>query len=105
MLFRTTGIYMTNGVQASIESKEITHEDIGDCLNRHFMNLGDECKEDNKLNEVAIKMKEGRVLSVFKNIGDTNNTIYIITEGFHLENDPKYGFQYPMTTVLFSDEY
>ena len=96
---------MTNGVQASIDCKELTHEDIGDCLSRHFMNLGDECEEDNKLNEVAIKMREGRVLSVFKDVGESDSTIYIITEGFHLENDPKYGFQYPMTTVLFSDEY
>ena len=105
MLFRTKGIYMTCGVQASIDSKELTHENVGECLNRHFLNQGDECEEDRKLNEVALKMREGRVLSVFKNVAGTDNTIYIITEGFHLENDPEYGFQYPMTTILFSDEY
>lgn len=105
MKFNTKGIYMTCGVQSSIDSKELTHADIGECLQRHFMNKGDECEEDNKLNEVALKMREGRVLSVFKNVGGTNNTLYIITEGFHLEKSLDYGFQYPMTTILFSDEY
>lgn len=105
MKFTTKGIYMTCGVQASIDCEELTHENIGECLHRHFMNQGDECAEDRKLNEEAIKSREGRVLSVFKDVGESDSTIYIITEGFHLANDPQYGKQYPMTTVLFSDEY
>ena len=41
MKFTTKGIYMTCGVQASIDCEELTHENIGECLHRHFMNQGD----------------------------------------------------------------
>ena len=103
MKFETKGVYMTSGIQASVERGELNHSLLTQCLGKHFMNEGEECKNDKKLNEDAIKYKSGRVLSVFKNVG--GKKIYIITEGFHLIGDPVYGEEYPMTTILFPDEY
>lgn len=105
MLFKTKGIFVTRGVQASIDCEDITYGNIEECLSKHFTNQGEEPIEDKELNEEAIKYREGRVLSVFRNVGKTNNTIYVITEGFDLANDPQYGTQYPMTSILFCDEY
>ena len=42
-------------------------------------------------------------MSTFNDVG--RNKIWIITDGLHLANDPVYGKEYPMTTILFPDEY
>ena len=103
MRFETKGVYMTRGVQAKLDNGQIPFTEIVRCLDKHFLNEGEECKDENKLNEDAIKYKSGRVFSVFNNVG--GKKIYIITEGFHLIGDPVYGEEYPMTTVLFPSEY
>ena len=93
----------TSGIQACLENGEIKDGDLIDCLHRHLLNLGEECKDDNKLNREAIKNKDGRVVSLFKNCG--NRKIFIITDGLHLANDPVYGDEYPATTILLPEEY
>lgn len=103
MRFETKGVYMTSGVQAKVDRGEIPMKDVTSCLEKHFFNRGEECKDDNELNEEAIKYKSGRVMSTFNNVA--GHKIWIITEGFHLANDPVYGREYPMTTILFPDEY
>lgn len=94
---------MTSGVQASIQAGNISHADINSCLRKHFNNKGEECEDDNNLNAWSIKHKDGRVLSVFNNVGI--DKIYIITDGLHLADDPVYGSEYPVTTILYADEY
>lgn len=102
MRFITKGIYMTRGIQEYLENGKLDHAQLLEATEKHFCNLGHECKEDNQLNEEAIKNKDGRVFSLF-NVG--NHRIYIITDGLHLQNDPVHGGTYPMTTILFPDEY
>lgn len=103
MLFETRGVYMTSGVQAKVDRGELDMIDVTKCLDKHFDNKGEECKDDNQLNVEAIQDKSGRVFSVFRNV--KGNDIWVITEGLHLLDDPVYGDQYPYTTVLFPDEY
>lgn len=102
MRFSTKGIYMTRDIQSYLEQGKLQHSEILESVEKHFCNLGHECEQDNKMNEHAIKNKYGRVFSVF-NI--CNHKIYIITDGLHLANDPVHGGTYPMTTILFPDEY
>lgn len=101
--FITRGIYMTRGIQADVERNEMSMGDLKACLDRHFNNKGDECQEDKEYNEYAIKNKDGRVFSVFNNV--KGHKIYIITEGLHLADDPEHGKNYPMTTILYPEEY
>lgn len=103
MKFETKGMYMTNGVQNALDNEEFSMWHLNKCVEKHFNNQGEECKDDNELNEDAIKYKSGRVMSTFKNVN--GHTIWIITDGLHLANDPVYGKEYPMTTILFPDEY
>lgn len=100
--FNTKGIYMTNGIKIDLDQNKIRLADIQSCIERHFENDGDECKEDKKANEEAIKNNDGRVFSVFHIHGAK---IYIITDGLNLANDPEHGTTYPMTTILFPEEY
>ena len=99
MRFATKGIYITNGIKFSIDENEISASWIQQCIAKHFNNQGEECKKDNKANETAIKRKDGRVFSVFNK---DNNKIYIITDGLHLAEEYA---EYPMTTVMFPEEY
>lgn len=101
--FITRGIYMTCGIQGDIKREELSREDIQSCLDRHFQNKGDECLQDKGYNHYAIKHKEGRVFSVFNDV--KGKKIYIITDGLHLADDPEHGRTYPMTTILYPEEY
>lgn len=101
--FITRGIYMTRGIKSDIEENQISMGDIQACLERHFDNNGDECIQDKAYNHQAIKNKDGRVFSVFNNID--GRKIYVITEGLHLADDVEYGTTYPMTTILYPEEY
>ena len=101
--FITRGIVMTSGINASIKREEFNTMDLLKLVERHFANDGDECDDDKKLNELAIKHKEGRVFSVFKNFN--GETVFICTDGLHLANDPKYGMNYPHTTIMYAEEY
>lgn len=101
--FITRGIYMTCGIQADLKEGEISDDDIKNCLDRHFENKGDECLQDKEYNHYAIKHKEGRVFSVFNDV--KGKKIYIITDGLHLADDPEHGRTYPMTTILYPEEY
>lgn len=100
--FMTKGIYMTKSIKSDIHGGKLSLAKVNDCLKRHFNNDGDECREDKKYNRLAIEGKEGRVFSVF-NLD--NKKIFIITEGLHLAEDPEYGLTYPMTTILYPEEY
>lgn len=99
MKFITKGIYTTSGIRQSLDENEITASWIQECLAKHFNNEGEEDKYDKKANEYAIKNNDGRVVSVFKK---DHTTIFIITDGLGLAN--AYA-EYPMTTVLFPEEY
>lgn len=101
--FITRGIVMTSGVNASIKREEFNSMELLQLVERHFANDGDECKEDKEMNEYAIKHKDGRVFSSFKNFH--GKTMFIITDGLHLANDPKYGMNYPHTTIMYAEEY
>lgn len=101
--FITRGIYMTCGVQYDIDNDELSILDVNSIVMRHFQNDGDECSQDKRLNSEAIKSKEGRVFSVFNNV--QGKKLYVITEGLHLADDPTYGSEYPMTTILYPEEY
>ena len=101
--FATKGIYMTCGIQNAMKETEIDFFWVQDCIQRHFRNDGEECKEDRNMNQWCIDHKDGRVVSIFTDENDTK--IYIITDGLHLANDPEHGKQYPMTTILFPEEY
>ena len=94
---------MTCGVQAKVDRGELDITDVTSCLDKHFMNKGEECEDDNSLNEWSIKHKDGRVMSVFRNV--KGQALWIITDGLHLANDPIHGKEYPYTTVLFPEEY
>ena len=99
----TRAIVMTSGINASIKREEFNTMDLLKLVERHFANDGDECKEDKQMNEWSIKNKDGRVFSVFKNFN--GKTVYISTDGLHLANDPKYGMNYPHTTIMYAEEY
>lgn len=101
--FITRGIVMTSGINASLKREEFDSMELLELVKRHFANDGDECAEDKKYNEYAIKHKDGRVFSVFKNFH--GHKIYISTDGLHLANDPQHGMNYPHTTIMFAEEY
>lgn len=101
--FETKGIYVTSGIQVDLNSNRLQRDSIQNLIDRHFRNDGDECKEDRVQNEYAIRNRDGRVVSIFKL--DEYTKIFIITDGLHLANDPEYGRNYPMTTVMYAEEY
>lgn len=93
-------IVATSGVEAKLKENQEFSKEIEGCLIRHFKNEGDECASDRRMNELAIKHMDGRVLSVFNNCAGSK--IYIITDGLHLRDSYN---EYPLTTILFPDEY
>lgn len=110
-LFPTSNIVMTRGVSSlTRDFKEIgnairptlTMQDISECLQKHFMNEGEESASDKRVNAHSIKNLSGMVLSVFY---VNNIKLYVITDGLHLYQDPEYGKDYPLTTVLLPEEY
>lgn len=104
MLFKTKQVVMTNGIATAIDDKELSTFDLVSCIDRHFNNDGEECKQDKRLNAQAIKHLDGRVVSVFTLRG--SQKIYIITDGLHLTNCEEEMYkEYPLTTILFADEY
>lgn len=109
-LFPTRNIVMTRGVQQlTLDFKEVgnvirptmTMNELKVMLDKHFMNMGEECYADKRLNKQAIANMDGRVFSVFtfKDI-----KFYIITDGLHLYNSTEYK-DYPLTTILLPEEY
>lgn len=102
-LFNTKGVYMTRGINESLKKRELNLHTLSQCLSKHFFNDGEECKEDRNMNQWSIDHMNGRVISVFNDVN--GHKIYIITEGLHLDKDPEHGKDYPMTTVLFPEEY
>lgn len=102
MKFPSKGTYMTRGVNQMYVDGELTPLQLRTMLQKHFNNEGTECPMDKKLNESAIKNLDGRVFSIFKVNGDK---FFVITEGFHLINDPEHGELYPNTTIMLAEEY
>ena len=90
----------TCGVNAKLQKDINFAREMEACVLKHLRNEGEECKSDNKLNEQAIKNMDGRVVSTFNCAG---TKIYIITDGLHLK-DSAYK-EYPLTTILFPEEY
>lgn len=97
MLFSPRNIVMTCGVQASVEEGLLSMSAIQGILLQHFNNGGSECKSDNKENAKAIKNNYGRVVSVFY-VNDEK--LWVITDGLGCDHP-----DYPLTTVLYPEEY
>lgn len=90
--FETGTICLTRLVNDRMLHDEAFNDFLHRAVDRHIAgDWGDLCEDDKALNEEAVKLGNERIMSVYKENGDT---IWIITEA-----DRSY------TTVLFPDEY
>lgn len=90
--FESGTICLTDLVSDRMYKDELFNDFLHNAINCHlFGDWGDLCEEDKALNEEAVRLGNGRIMSVYKQNGDT---LWIITEA-----DRSY------TTILFPDEY
>lgn len=94
-------IVATSGVNALMKDNPKMNKELSQAITKHMCNDGEECKDDNKANDFAIKHMDGRVMSVFNNVD--GHKIWIITDGLHLANSAY--TEYPLCTILLPEEY
>ena len=90
--FESGTICLTSLVSDRMYQDELFNDFLHRAIDRHLSgDWGDMCEEDKALNEEAVRLGNERIMSVYKQNGDT---LWIITEA-----DRSY------TTILFPDEY
>lgn len=93
MRFKLGEVVMTDGVYEMARKDRSFQDFLSESFGRHCKcDWGDLCDEDKALNDMALKNRDGRLLSRYEFNGDVS--IYIITE-----------WDYSVTTMLLPSEY
>lgn len=76
-------VYMTTALSRKIDSDENFAKFMMDSLNRYKKrDWGDLCDEDKKLNDMAMKHKQGRIVARY-NYTDREDDVYIMATFFN----------------------
>lgn len=90
--FESSTICLTSLVSDRMYQDESFNDFLHRAIDRHLSgDWGDMCEEDKALNDEAVRLGNERIMSVYKQNGDT---LWIITEAAR-----------SYTTILFPDEY